>query len=84
MLSKTANILYEHRSEKDLAKLVTLVKATIKSCAETAVFLGKENEGILTYQREKIKPELNRNYSHISVETGEHQHFFSVMIFQKF
>ena len=41
MLSKTENTLYEHRSEKDLTKLVALVKATIKSCADTAVFLGK-------------------------------------------
>ena len=41
VLNKTANTLYEHRSEKDLTKLVALVKATIKSCADTAVFLGK-------------------------------------------
>ena len=39
VLSKTANTLYEHRSEKDLTKLVALVKATIKSCADTAVLL---------------------------------------------
>ena len=39
VLSKTANTLFEHRSEKDLTKLVALVKATIKSCADTAVLL---------------------------------------------
>ena len=53
VLSKTANTWHEHRSEKDLTKLVALVKATIKSCADTAVFLGKANEDILTYRREK-------------------------------
>ena len=68
VLSKTANTLYEHSSEKELTKLAALVKATIKSCADTALFLGKENEDILTYQREKIKPELNQNYHHISEE----------------
>ena len=31
VLCKTANTLYEHRSEKDFTKLVALVKATIKS-----------------------------------------------------
>ena len=32
---------------------------------------------ILTYRREKIKPELNQNYRHISVEKGEHpKHLF--------
>ena len=72
MLSITANTLYEHRSEKDLTKLVALVKATIKSCTDTAVFLDRPNEDILTYRREKIKPELNQNYHHISVEKGEH------------
>ena len=71
-MSKTANALYEHRSEKDLIKLVALVKATIKSCADTAVFLGKANEDILTYRREKIKPELDQNYRHVSVEKGKH------------
>ena len=68
VLSKTANTLYEHSSEKELTKLAALVKATIKSCANTALFLGKANEDALTYQREKIKPELNQNYHHISVE----------------
>ena len=77
VLSKTANTLYEHRSEKDLTKLVALVKATIKSCADTAVFLVKATMDILTYRREKIKPELNQNYRHISVEKGEHpKHLF--------
>ena len=68
VLSKTANTLYEHSSEKELTKLAALVKATIKSCPNTALFLGKANEDALTYQREKIKPELNQNYHHISVE----------------
>ena len=78
MLSKTADTLYQLRSQKDLTKLVALknykkqLLAPIKSCADTAVFLGKANEDILTYQREKIKPELNHNYHHISVEKGEH------------
>ena len=76
MLSKTANTLYEHRLEKDFTKLVALVKATIKSCADIAVFLGKENEDILTYQREKIKPKLNQNYSHISVGKSEQPTLF--------
>ena len=53
VLNNTANTLYEHRPEKDLTKLVALVKATIKSCADTAVFLGKANEDILTFRREK-------------------------------
>ena len=39
VLSKTANTLYKHRSEKDLTKLAALVKATIKSFVDTAVFL---------------------------------------------
>ena len=38
VLDKTANTLYEHRSEKELTKLVALVRATIKSCANTEVF----------------------------------------------
>ena len=77
VLSKTENTLYEHRSEKDLTKLVALVKATIKSCADTAVFLVKATMDILTYRREKIKPELNQNYRHISVEKSEHpKHLF--------
>ena len=77
VLNKTANTLYEHRSEKDLTKLVALVKATIKSCADTAVFLVKATMDILTYRREKIKPELNQNYRHISVEKSEHpKHLF--------
>ena len=54
VLNKTANTLYEHRSEKDLTKLVALVKATIISCADATVFLGKANEDILTFRREKI------------------------------
>ena len=65
MLSKTVNTLYEYRSERDLTKLVALVNATIKSCADTAVFLSKANEDVLTYRREKIKPELNQNHRHI-------------------
>ena len=48
------------------------LKATIKSWADIPVFLGKVNEDILTYQREKIKPELNQNYHHISEEKDEH------------
>ena len=72
VLSKTANTLYKHRSEKNLTKLAALVKATIKSFVDTAVFLDKANEKILTYRREKIKPELNQNYRHISVEKCEH------------
>ena len=84
VLSKTANTLYEHRLEKDLTKLVALVKATIKSCADTTVFLGKVNENILTYRREEIKPELTQKYRHISVEKLSIQNFFSVMISQKF
>ena len=77
VLSKTGNTLYEHRSEKDFTKLVALVKATIKSCADTAVFLVKATIDILTYRREKIKPELNQNYRHISVEKSEHpKHLF--------
>ena len=47
---------------------MALVKATKKICADTTVFLDKANEDILTYRREKIKPELNQNYRHISVE----------------
>ena len=38
VLDKTANTLYEHRSEKELTKFVALVRATIKSCANTEVF----------------------------------------------
>ena len=78
MLRKTADTLYQFRSQKDLTKLKALdnykkqLLAPIKSCADTAVFLGKANEDILTYQNEKIKPELNQNYCHISVEKGEH------------
>ena len=72
VLSKTANTLYEHRSDKDLTKFVALVKATIKSCADTVAFLGKANEDLLSYRREIIEPELNQNYRHISVEQGEH------------
>ena len=71
-MSKTAKTLYEYRSEKKLTKLVALVKATIKSCPDAAVFLVKANEIILTYRREKIKPELNQNHLHISSEKGEH------------
>ena len=71
VLSKTVNTLYEHRSERDLTKLVALVNATIKSCTDTAVFVSKANEDILTYRREKIKPELNQNHCHILVEKGE-------------
>ena len=71
-MSKTAKTLYEYRSEKKLTKLVALVKATIKSCPDAAVFLVKANEIILTYRREKIKPELNQNHLHISLEKGEH------------
>ena len=70
-MSKTANTLYEHRFEKDLTDLVALVKATIKTFANTAIFLGNANEDFLTYRSEKIKPELNQNYPHISVEKGE-------------
>ena len=84
VLSKKASTLYEHRWEKDRTKLVALVKATIKNCADTAVFLGKANDDILTYQREKIKPELNQNYRHISIKKVSTQDFFSVMISQKF
>ena len=47
-------------------------KATRKSCVDTAVFLGKANEDILTYRKEKIKPELDQNYRHVSVEKEEH------------
>ena len=54
ILSTTANKLYENRSENDLTKLISLIKSTIKCCADSAVFLGKANEDILTYRREKI------------------------------
>ena len=47
-------------------------KATRKSCVDTAVFLGKANEDILTYRKEKIKSELDQNYRHVSVEKEEH------------
>lgn len=47
--SKTPNTFYKHRSEKDLTKIVALVKATIKGCTDSAVFLGKANEDISTY-----------------------------------
>ena len=47
-------------------------KATIKSCVDAVVFLAKANEDILTYQNEKIKPELDQNYRHVSVEKEEH------------
>ena len=43
-VSKTTNTLYEYRSEKDLTKLVALVKAIIKGSADTAVFLGKAKQ----------------------------------------
>ena len=61
VLSTTGKTLYEHRSEKALTTVVALIKATVKSCADPAVFLGKANEDNLTYRREKIKPELNQN-----------------------
>ena len=48
LLGKTAHTLHEHMSEENFTKLVALVKASIKSCADTAVFLGKANEDILT------------------------------------
>ena len=47
-------------------------KATIKSCVDAAVFLAKANEDILTYRKEKIKPELDQNYRHVPVEKEEH------------
>ena len=43
-VSKTTNTLYEYRSEKDLTKLVALVKAIIKGSADAAVFLGKAKQ----------------------------------------
>ena len=65
-------------------KLVALVKASTKRCADTAVFLCKANEDILAYRGEKIKAELNQSYHHISVGKVSTQNFFTVMIFQKF
>ena len=53
-------------------KLVALVKASTKRCADTAVFLCKANEDILAYRGEKIKAELNQSYHHILVGKGEH------------
>ena len=48
VLSKTARTLHSHKSEEDFTKPVALVKASKKSCADTAVFLGKANEDVLT------------------------------------
>ena len=78
LLLKTMNILtvstdtlYKGRN-LDQAAIQTLVKDTIRNCADMMMLLGKINFQLLSRRRECIVPELNFNFKALNFVPGDH------------
>ena len=71
ILTVSTDTLYKGKNLDQAAKR-TLVKDTIRNCADMMMLLGKINFQLLSRRRECIGPELNFNFKALNFVPGDH------------